>query len=162
MAPTKPMTPGNVYIFDYITNKADLDDQELNGKSLGTDYCYIPCEHLRGLEDEEGELEYYPGGHGFFFRYDQDENDVITGGNHLTKAEQGYIRQYKKLHRKDGNNPDYLVFYRAANDFYLFYQDDGDEVQYCRGWFKKILTHGWDSGIPQLYSIQTLFKEVWS
>jgi len=152
------MTAGMLYIFDYLTNAADLDDQELNGKTAGSDYCYIPCEAFAGRGDQSGELIYYPTGKGFFFRYDQDECQTIAGADHLSKVEFGYIKQYWKKHRDNGSDPDYLVYYRTANDFYPYYDEDGNAKDYCRGWFKQIM----DEGVDHLeYHIKLLFKEVW-
>ena len=162
MAPTTPMAPGRLYIFDYITNKADLDDQELNGKTNGVDFCYITCENIRGLGDQEGDLNYYPGGKGFHFRYDQDKGTFMAGSDHLTKTEFAAVKRYWKKHRDNGADPDYLVFYRAASNYYPFHDEDANETQYLRGWFKRIPYEGWDKNIQDLYGIKIDFKEVWS
>lgn len=161
MAPTTPMTAGRLYIFDFITNKADLDDQELNGKTNGVDYCYIPCETLRGMAEQEGELVKYPGGVGFKFSYDQDEALFIAGSDHLSKAEFAAVKRYWKKHRDSGSDPDYLVFYRAANNFYPFHDEGGTETEYLRGWFRKKPYEGWTNSIPDLYGIKIHFDEVW-
>ena len=161
MPPTTPMTAGNLYIFDYLTNEANLDDQELAEKILGTDYCYIPCEALRGMGDQEGDIVYYPGGKGFFYRYDQDKGTFIAGSDHLSKTEFKAVKQYWKKHRDNEADPDYLVFYRAADDFYPFFDESGNEKEYLRGWFKKKPYEGWINSLPQLYGIKIDFKEVW-
>ena len=163
MAPTTPMTPARLYIFDYLTNDADLDDQELTGKTLGVDYCYIPCESLIGRGDQEGELIKYPGGKGYKFSYDQDKDTpFIAGSDHLTKTEFAAVKRYWKLHRGSGSDPDYLVFYRAANNFYPFHDEDGNETEYLRGWFRKKPYEGWTNSIQDLYGIKIHFDEVWS
>lgn len=162
MAPTEPMVEARLYIFDYITNKANLNDQELNGKTLGVDYCYIVCEDLRGSGIQDGDLEYYPGGKGFHYRYDQDEGNFIASTDHMTKTEFAAVKRYWKKHRDNGAAPDYLVFYRAASNYYPFHDEDANETQYLRGWFRKKPYEGWTNSIPDLYGIRIHFDEVWS
>lgn len=162
MAPTTPMTAGRLYIFDYLTNAADLDLQELNLKVNGVDYCYIPCEFVREVGDQKGDIENYPGGKGYHFRHNIEDGSVTAGSDHMTKAEFAAVKRYWKKHRDNGANPDYLVFYRAVNDFYPFHDEDGTETEYLRGWFKRKPYAGWLNNIPQLYGIMIDFKEVWS
>ena len=162
MAPTTPMTEARLYIFNYITNKANLNDQELSGHDYGIEYCYIPCESLRGIADQEGELVRYPGGVGFKFSYDQDEALFIAGSDHLTEPEFAAVKRYWKKNRKSGSDPDYLVLYRAASNYYPFHDEDGNKTQYLRGWFRKKPYEGWTNSIPDLYGIKIHFDEVWS
>ena len=162
MAPVEPMTAGNLYIFDYLTSSPDMDLQDLNGKTLGSDYCYIPSEALRGSGDQEGELVYYPGGVGFKFSYDQDKGLFLASSDHMTRTEFAAVKRYWKLHRDNDADPDYLCFYRAATVFYPFHDEDGTEMEYLRGWFKKKPYEGWTNAIPDLYGIRIEFNEVWS
>lgn len=161
MARDTAMTVARLYIFDYLTDEADLDNQLLDIALLGIEHCYIPCESLRGMGDQEGELVYYPDGKGFFYRYDQDKANFIAGSDRLTKTEFKAVKQYWKKHRSKGSDPDYLVFYRAAADFYPFFDEGGNEKGYLRGWFKKKPYEGWISSLPFNYGIKLDFKEVW-
>ena len=163
MAVVEALIEARLYICDWIDDASDMDKQDLDPYTYGTDYCYIPCETFRGSGDQEGELVKYPGGVGFKFAYDQDKDaPFIASSDHLTKAEFAAVKKYWKVHRGKGSDPDYLIFFRAANNYYPFHDKDGDETQYLRGWFRKKPYEGWTNAIPDLYGIRIQFEEVWS
>lgn len=161
--PTTSQEDGFLYISDYITNAADWDDQELSGKTAGSDYCYLPAViNLNEPATQEAEVVYYPGGEGFFFKYDQDAHKIMIRSDKLSVAEYGYLKQYWKKHRDNGSDPDYLNFRKAASTYYPFYDKSGSAVEYARGFWHNRPQAGWRNDRPEVYYLAIDFKVVWT
>jgi hypothetical protein len=163
MAPTIPMTAGRIYVCNFLTDGTDADEQELNGKTIGTDYFYFYMEEaIRGGETVDVTIARYPDHKGHIVKKGTSKTPGIYRGIVKTSAELGYMKTYMKKNNTIDNmtEPDYLFVMYGANDFEPFSDENGNVKEYCRGVLKATVP----IRIPteSHWSVQIQFPEVWS
>ena len=156
---TTPMSDGYFYIFDYATDTADFDNQELNGKTVGVDYLTAAPKDYTSPGKLDIEIERFYGGEGYGMRYDMIER-VVTAELKCTATERDNIWKYYYKHKDNDTDEEYLSWRRASNDYVTFYNEDADAKDYCEGFLVNVIDV-WTDTEANLYTVRLTFEEVW-
>lgn len=137
------------------------DNQELNGKTEGTDYIVFDMpKSLRLILQGAGKIDIWQGGKGYMFKEDKLLIAIQFNAELSTRTELGYIQTYMSKHKAIADNKDYIFIRYAASDYFQVVDETDALKDYARGWLKKG-NIDWDNSEPGTNYLTFTFYVVW-